>query len=77
MSRKKNNRINNQEQEQEQQTKPTFFTNILGEQEELICSFRSCYHKFSLHGHRSHQTEFNCTCNHPTNASLGMVKKFD
>jgi hypothetical protein len=68
MSRKKNN-----QEEQKQQTKTTF-TNILGEkEEEPVCDFLNCYHKFSLHGHRSHQTELNCICNHLTNAALGIM----
>jgi hypothetical protein len=67
MSRKKNN-----QGQQGQQYKPTF-TNILGEREEPVCDFLNCYHKFSVHGHRSHQAELNCICNHPTNAALGIV----
>jgi hypothetical protein len=74
MSRKKNNRNNNQEQKQQLQQPKLTFTNILGEkEEEPVCDFLNCYHKFSLHGHRSHQAELNCICNHPTNAALGIV----
>jgi hypothetical protein len=49
--------------------------NILGQEEsDPIYDFLNCYHRFSLHGHRSHQVEFNCVCNHPTNAALGVVQ---
>lgn len=35
--------------------------NILGqEKNDPICDFPNCYHRFSLHGHRSYQAEFNC-----------------
>jgi hypothetical protein len=51
------------QQNQQQNQK---FKNILGEEEEdLVCDFLNCYDKFSLHGNRSHQNEFNCVCNHP------------
>ena len=37
-----------------------------------VCNFEKCYHHFSIHGHRSHQKEFNCVCKHPTNSALGI-----
>ena len=52
--------------------------NVMGEEmeeEDLICSFHSCYHPFSIHGKRSHQKKFNCVCKHPTNKALGVNKK--
>jgi hypothetical protein len=50
--------------------------NVFGEEEiDSICTYQNCYHKFSLHGHRSHQADFNCVCNHPTNPALGINKK--
>lgn len=59
---------------QKYKPKRLVFTNILGEkEEEPVCDYLNCYHKFSLHGHRSHQAELNCICNHPTNAALGIV----
>jgi len=64
--------LQQQQQQMQQQTKK--FTNGQ-EEEDPICSFRSCYHKFSIHGHRSHQLEFNCVCVHPQNhAIVGVVK---
>jgi hypothetical protein len=65
------------QQQMQQQTKK--FTNVLGQEEEdPICSFRSCYHKFSIHGNRSHQLELNCVCVHPQNHAIvgriGVVK---
>ena len=59
---------------QKYKPKRLVFTNILGEkEEEPVCDYLNCYHKFSLHGHRSHQAELNCICNHPTNAALGIM----
>jgi hypothetical protein len=71
MSRKKNN--NNREQQQSKRR--LVFTNILGEKEEPVCDNLSCYHKFSIHGHRSHIAEFNCVCKSPHNAAIGIVIK--
>lgn len=51
------------------------FKNILGEEEnDPVCDYLSCYHKFSIHSHRSHQNEFNCIYKHPQNHVIGVVK---
>ena len=51
------------------------YVNILGETEEdLTCDNLSCYHKFSVHGKRSHRKEMNCVCKNPTNKALGVKK---
>src|SRR5919202_321068 len=56
----------------EQQTKQV--VDVLGEEEcDPTCDFLNCYHRFSLHGHRSHQ--LSCVCHHPKNAALGVVSK--
>lgn len=51
----------------------TKIMNILGEEEDdPVCDYLSCYHQFSLHGHRSHLNEFNCVCKSPSNKGLGL-----
>jgi len=47
--------------------------NILGEEEnDPICDYLNCYHRFSIHGHRSHELELNCVCKSPGNKGLGL-----
>ena len=49
--------------------------NVFEVEEDPVCDFCSCYHKFSIHGKRSHQKQFNCICKHPTNKALGVIKE--
>lgn len=50
--------------------------NVLGQTEnDPICDFENCYHRFSVHGKRSHILEYNCKCNHPTNAAAGAKRR--
>jgi hypothetical protein len=44
--------------------------NVLGQQDEPICAYYRCHHKFSLHGSRS------CRCKHPTNKTLGIEVRY-
>lgn len=45
--------------------------NVLGQQDEPICTYYRCHHKFSLHGTRS------CRCKHPMNKILGILTRYD
>jgi hypothetical protein len=46
--------------------------NVFGQKTEPICNYYSCYHKFSLHGSRTHTTS--CHCKHPVNSIIGVSK---
>ena len=50
---------------QHQQTK---VIDVYGQQTEPICSYRTCHHKFSVHGYGNH----NCKCRHPLNYATGV-----
>jgi hypothetical protein len=50
---------------QHQQTK---VIDVYGQQTEPICSYRTCHHKFSVHGYGNH----NCKCRHPLNYTTGV-----
>ena len=39
---------------------------VYGQQIEPICNYRTCNHKFSVHGHSSRK----CKCRHPLNYAL-------
>ena len=43
---------------------------VYGQQVEPICSYRTCNHKFSTHGHNS-----KCKCRHPFNYAAGVSFK--
>jgi hypothetical protein len=46
----------------QQQTK---VIDVYGKQIEPICNYRTCHHKFSVHGH-------GCKCRHPLNYATGV-----
>jgi hypothetical protein len=48
---------------QQQQTK---VIDVYGKQIEPICNYRTCHHKFSVHGH-------GCKCRHPLNYATGVT----
>jgi hypothetical protein len=52
-------------QRQQQQTK---VIDVYGQQVEPICNYRTCNHKFSVHGYDIH----NCKCRHPLNYATGV-----
>jgi hypothetical protein len=54
-----------QQQQRKHQTK---VIDVYGQQTEPICSYRRCYHKFSVHGYGNH----NCKCRHPLNYATGV-----
>jgi hypothetical protein len=41
---------------------------VYGQQIEPICNYRTCNHKFSVHGHSTHI----CKCRHPLNYATGV-----
>jgi hypothetical protein len=41
---------------------------VYGRQIEPICNYRTCHHKFSVHGHGTH----GCKCRHPLNYAAGV-----
>ena len=45
--------------------------NVLGQQDEPICTYYRCHHKLSVHGTRS------CRCKHPMNKILGILMRYD
>jgi hypothetical protein len=46
---------------------------IKGEEEnDPVCDYLSCYHRFSIHYHRSYEVELNCFCKSPSNRGLGL-----
>ena len=45
--------------------------NVLGQQDEPICTYYRCRHKLSVHGTRS------CRCKHPMNKILGILMRYD
>jgi hypothetical protein len=51
--------------QQQQQTK---VIDVYGQQIEPICNYRTCHHKFSVHGHGTH----GCKCRHPLNYAAGV-----
>jgi hypothetical protein len=53
------------QQQQQQQRK---VIDVYGQQIEPICSYRTCHHKFSVHGHSTHI----CKCRHPLNYATGV-----
>ena len=46
------------------------YVNVLGQEEDPICTYRNCHHSFSLHAQKSHSEK--CQCNHPTNPVIGI-----
>jgi hypothetical protein len=50
---------------QKQQTK---VIDVYGQQTEPFCNYRTCHHKFSVHGYSSHI----CKCRHPLNYAAGV-----
>jgi hypothetical protein len=44
---------------------------VFGQKIEPICNYYRCYHKFSLHGCRTHTS---CHCKHPVNSIIGVSK---
>ena len=57
-----------QEQEQQEQEQEIKVIDVFGQQTEPICSYHTCHHKFSIHGHSSHV----CKCHHPFNYATGV-----
>ena len=49
----------------QQQTK---IIDVYGKQIEPICNYRTCHHKFSVHGDSTH----GCKCSHPINYATGI-----
>ena len=45
--------------------------NVLGQQDEPICTYYRCHHKLSVHGTRT------CRCKHPMNKILGILMGYD
>ena len=41
---------------------------VYGQQIEPICNYRTCNHKFSVHGHNRNR----CKCRHPLNYAAGL-----
>ena len=41
---------------------------VYGQETEPICSYRTCHHEFSAHGHGTHK----CKCRHPLNYATGV-----
>lgn len=57
-------------------TKQVIITNVLGEEEEennIVCTYRNCYHTYGLHGQKNHKEK--CQCHHFTNKALGVNKE--
>jgi hypothetical protein len=54
--------------EQQQQKRKTKVIDVYGQQTEPICSYHTCHHKFSLHGHNARI----CKCSHPQNDTTGV-----
>jgi hypothetical protein len=54
--------------EQQKRQRQTKVIDVHGQQVEPICSYRTCHHKFSVHGHSSHM----CKCRHPLNYATGV-----
>jgi hypothetical protein len=44
---------------------------VYGQQINLICNYRTCNHKFSVHGHNNRA----CKCRHPPNYAAGVSLK--
>jgi hypothetical protein len=41
---------------------------VYGQQIEPMCNYRTCHHKFSVHGYGNHR----CKCRHPLNYATGV-----
>jgi hypothetical protein len=61
------------QQQQQQQQQQRKVIDVYGQQIEPICSYRTCHHKFSVHGHSTHI----CKCRHPLNYATGVSVYYD
>jgi hypothetical protein len=60
--------IMEQSSSQQLQQHQTKVIDVYGKQIEPICNYRTCHHKFSVHGYGNH----NCKCRHPLNYATGV-----
>jgi hypothetical protein len=60
--------IMEQTSDQQQQQQQKKIIDVYGQQVEPICSYRTCHHKFSVHGYGNHS----CKCRHPLNYATGV-----
>jgi hypothetical protein len=56
------------EQSSSQQQQQRKIIDVYGQQIEPICNYRTCHHKFSVHGYGNHS----CKCRHPLNYATGV-----
>jgi hypothetical protein len=57
--------------QQQSSDQANMIIDVFGQKIEPICNYYRCYHKFSLHGSRTHVS---CHCKHPVNSIIGVSK---